>query len=609
MCKMRASGMFDAYEFSKRMRRIIDGNYSYRKILLLVILVGGIILYCGPSLAKWLYSSNTVEIKAFQDHCIEERLDNFRVDAAEYNLNILHDPPLETEHKYLPYIGNGIFAIPINTDGRLYIKNQKTLSLALRWRPLVSYSISQGSLLRETTVTHFVDGIVHRYQCFSDGYYIHSQYYAHRVLDGILVQDINIGNPSSLSQEIFFQLLINKHKSGFEESPVKISIDDAVHEFTMASAFVPSSEANKMIAVSILYKEPPKSIQLKARTSEKLTFFTSIQYSEPLVAKLYQVERTMTEKRCIDMMRRALLKHEKSLRDEHVDAWRSYWHTGLRISDSKAKDSLNGHKINSTMYYVLSQIPKSSTDLEKVIANNEDCYRGHHTLEAPRLWEDTGGIEGVNSVTRAWLITLEKQECHRLMTGGPAAVQQAMVLSLGGLRFSNQHLEFNIDPQYLHRDYLFRRISYGNVTHLNISVTVGDDNRAILGVALDRSDSTYFACDAGCLDDPVPLTQSYTNFPVKLTKPLTAILYVTSDYQHMQVLRNVLHVHAVDEAPAHDHHLMALHKHGHQLGGLPTFFWVSICFLIVVFHLFLFKIIITEYWGHQDRQRTRNYKI
>lgn len=93
----------------------------------------------------------------------------------------------------------------------------------------------------------------------------------------------------------------------------------------------------------------------------------------------------------------------------------------------------------------------------------------------------------------------------------------------------------------------FRRISYGNVTHVNISVLVGEDNRAVLGVALDRSDSVYYGCDAGCLDAPVPLSQFYTNFPVKLTKPLTAILYITSDHQHMQELRSALHVHEVDE--------------------------------------------------------------
>ena len=94
---------------------------------------------------------------------------------------------------------------------------------------------------------------------------------------------------------------------------------------------------------------------------------------------------------------------------------------------------------------------------------------------------------------------------------------------------------------------IFRRISYGNVTHLNISVIVNDDNRAVLAVALDRSDSVYYACDAGCLDPPVPLSQSYINFPVKLTQPLTAILFITSDFQHMQDIRNTLHVHAVDE--------------------------------------------------------------
>lgn len=78
--------------------------------------------------------------------------------------------------------------------------------------------------------------------------------------------------------------------------------------------------------------------------------------------------------------------------------------------------------------------------------------------DAPRLWKDTSTIDAVNEIVEAWLITLEKQGCHHLVTGGPAAVQQAIVLSLGSLRFSNQHLEFNIDPQYLHRDYLFRYI-------------------------------------------------------------------------------------------------------------------------------------------------------
>ena len=31
-------------------------------------------------------------------------------------------------------------------------------------------------------------------------------------------------------------------------------------------------------------------------------------------------------------------------------------------------------------------------------------------------------------------------------------------------------------------------------------------------------------------------------FPVKLTDPVTAVLYITSDYQHMQELKHTIHV-------------------------------------------------------------------
>lgn len=152
---------------------------------------------------------------------------------------------------------------------------------------------------------------------------------------------------------------------------------------------------------------------------------------------------------------------------------------------------------------------------------------------------------------------------------------------------------------------------YGNKTHLNISVTVQEDNKAVLRVALDRSDKDYYACDGGCLDTPVLLGPELATFPVKLTEPLTPILYVTYDKLHMEELRKAIHVREIGEAPAHEHHVIALHKHGHHLGGLPTFFWVSVSFLILIFHLFLFKLIYNEYCsgGSFDRQRFRYGKL
>lgn len=181
-----------------------------------------------------------------------------------------------------------------------------------------------------------------------------------------------------------------------------------------------------------------------------------------------------------------------------------------------------------------------------------------------------------------------------------------MILSFGSLRFSNQHLEYNIHPSKLHRDFLFRRINYGNMTHVNISVILQEDNKAALFVALDRSDKSYYACDAGCLDSPVQLGPYRKYFPIKLTEPLTAILYITADKQHMEDLRHAIHVKEVIEAPAHEDHVIALHKHGHSLGGLNPLFWISIIAVIVFFHLFLCRLIMNEFCDNGVSYRRLN---
>ena len=77
-----------------------------------------------------------------------------------------------------------------------------------------------------------------------------------------------------------------------------------------------------------------------------------------------------------------------------------------------------------------------------------------------------------------------------------------MMLSYGALKFAHDHLEFGTHPRDLHRDYFYRRINYGNETHINISVQVGEDNKALLYVSVDRANKQYYACDAGCLDLP-----------------------------------------------------------------------------------------------------------
>ena len=53
------------------------------------------------------------------------------------------------------------------------------------------------------------------------------------------------------------------------------------------------------------------------------------------------------------------------------------------------------------------------------------------------------------------------QGCHNLLGAGADGVMQAMVLSMGALKFSNQHLEFGMEPKDMHRDYVFRSVAVG----------------------------------------------------------------------------------------------------------------------------------------------------
>ena len=95
-----------------------------------------------------------------------------------------------------------------------------------------------------------------------------------------------------------------------------------------------------------------------------------------------------------------------------------------------------------------------------------------------------------------------------LYNSGAEGVLQAVLLSLGGLSFRTSedkilHMEFNVDPADLHRDYQFTNIRYGDQTLLNISVIVDESNYAVLHVS--SSADGFVASDAG-LSEPVALS-------------------------------------------------------------------------------------------------------
>ncbi|CAG7825676.1 unnamed protein product [Allacma fusca] len=601
---------------TRRLKRYVDVNYSYRKLFLIVVGVFALIWILGFR----LFPSEAPSVQEPAADCLTRKLYRFADESANYDTNIIHNPPLPEEKNYLPYVGNGYLGVGLYEEALISIKpqNGRTLSAALPFRPFVRVSVMDEEFRREAVISQYGRGTVHRQACieFGHGDSLETlvRYYAHRTYPTVLEQDVTIKNPGPTEAIVEFEQLGWTGDPPFTTGDVKkIQQGDEELSYLLGSGVIEINK--KLIGVAIVYKKVPNALTVKAKSSKSIRFITVVNYAYLSNRKEFETVQVNLMNKSEQELKRALSHSMQKFQDRHETAWQDLWSTGFYISPSRAINALNGDKINATMYYVLSQVrdplhevdvlPTQVTETKAVLSYSEGCYGGHHTLQAPSLWSNLETQSDVLSVTNLWLLTLEKLGCHNLLRAGAPGVMQGMVLSFGALKFSNQHLEFNTEPKDLHRDYLFRRVWYGNATHVNISVKVEADNKAVLFVALDRSDKDYYACDAGCLDSPIELSTEKKRFPVKVTDPATAVLYITSDRRHIEELRLSIHVKEVIEAPAHENHVISMHKHGSGYGAMSTMFWVSISLLIILFHLFLFHLVYTEYFGSQDKFRTR----
>ncbi|KAI8043367.1 uncharacterized protein KIAA2013 homolog [Drosophila gunungcola] len=629
-----AKSKFDAGDVMRRMKRLAEGTMSSYRRLFLLLLGLCMVFYMIPPIFRYIFLS-APEQKDPHSMCMDDRLTPFILQNYEFDANIRHVSPAKMpgERDFTPYVGNGYLGLEIAHDAFVNIKNGRSMQLPIRLQPVVSVTGGSNGE-KEATVVEYLTGMVHRFQCFA-GYFVSYTYYAHRTQPNIFMQELQITNTRNLIEDIeLIMPRVNLPK--LTKRTVALSEAYSVGMFTynelevLTGIMQPQPEnPSKSIVITIVKPQMDSKLQLRKRGTVRIVYPIAVQYSKPVPeAQVKGISETI-EQQASQTMIKLLQKLDSkasnpgsqnsinNYRQEHIDVWTDLWATGFTISTSKAENSLNGDRINATMYAVLSQVrsfefeemgASKKEDIAKALTYAEGCYDSYHTLQAENLWREMSNLQQLNSLVSSWMLTLEKQGCHNLIRAGASGVIQGMVLSFGSFRFSNQHLECNIHPKFLHRDFHFRRLNYGNKTHVNVTIIVKDDNKAVINVALDRSDRSYYACDGGCLDEPVLLTPNRRQFPVKLTEPLTAILYITEDKQHMEELHHAIHVKEVVEAPAHEQHLIALHRHGHQLGGLPTLFWVSVCAIIIVFHIFLCKLIIKEYCEPSDKLRYRYNK-
>jgi hypothetical protein len=424
---------------------------------------------------------------------------------------------------YIPFTGNGYIGISLNTKSGLVAKHVNSLSMSLKYNPLVSLYADEYSA-KEMTIVEFVPGLTHRIQCYQNGddcLSVRNTLYAHRTRPSVLIEEINFKNPSADS--VTFDVT-QTGAIDWKQTTNRIeTIQNQPFTFTKGVIDVIIDNKVKHLCISVATSKLPSQIEIKSHDlNTRFNVITVVKYStaflngkidslEPVLADLEQ----KTRNELLNMISISI----DNLKQEHTTAWNQIWNTGFGISNSLAVDAINGDQLNATIYNVLSNSRAPSVELtnQHDTVNNtvneikmENCYQSFSTLDIQKLWKLPMNEIELAGLTSIWMLTLQKHGCWSLVQMGASGILQAIVLSIGGLRFSNHHLDLNLNPKKIHRDYQFRNINYANLSLITIEIEVGNDNHAQIYVTLnDLIDTShnFYACDAGCIDPSVHLTK------------------------------------------------------------------------------------------------------
>ncbi|XP_050973213.1 uncharacterized protein KIAA2013 homolog isoform X3 [Labeo rohita] len=422
---------------------------------------------------------------------------------------------------------------------------------------------------------------------------IREEFVAHRSRPNVYLQRIHISNPTDRPVSIDVATESVSFRSTMEKMEDK--------EFVLSSGRV-LTEKKDTVLVVVATKRLGTKIQVSAKSEYSENLVSVIHTSEPTEAgKLDETLGKLREgvkREMVDVLR----ANVDELMQEHQQAWVDLFISGVEIRKITDAHTPSSRTVNNTLYYILSTSTAPLLDqslkaeeherLESSLNYADHCFSGHATMHAENLWpERLTNVAQILQLVNLWNLTFQKRGCKVLVAAGTHGMMQGMVLSFGGLQFTENHLQFQADPDVLHNSYSLRGIHY-NKDLINLAVLQDAEGKPFLHVSVKPQEKPVklYACEAGCMNEPVELTSELRGhtFPVMVTQPITPLLYISTDLTHLQDLRHTMHVKAI---LAHEDHMAK------QYPGLPFLFWFSVASLITLFHLFLFKLIYNEYCG------------
>lgn len=140
---------------------------------------------------------------------LENRLMMIQKSTNDLSGNIQHEPLKTNEKVYLPFVGNGLFGVVIKRDSVVHIRKDRVLTLPVMYHPIVWVEFELMS--KTAQALDYVSGTAYTVSCYMNDICITSQYYAHRTLPNIFVQDIEVVNPASYNAKVYLAREVFDH--------------------------------------------------------------------------------------------------------------------------------------------------------------------------------------------------------------------------------------------------------------------------------------------------------------------------------------------------------------------------------------------------------------
>ncbi|XP_046859129.1 uncharacterized protein KIAA2013 homolog [Xenia sp. Carnegie-2017] len=565
--------------------------------LLFLFLVAFIVFVFSPNLRNFHPTKYLGSYHIDQAYvCLENRIAHWKEDIASKDVMVLHKPLKSNEAFTFAFVGNGILGVSLNGNRHLYISDGKSISIEIPYESLLSFTVDEYKTWQEATVLDLRRGLVHNIHSYSKEkscVVVEHIIYANQEKPTLLVQEIIINNHVNGPVQVKFQHHGQKQlknsklfhenfsavKPGQSSIPLSVLITTINHPTKRDTDLVVAVGSSSIAPIETVPFESVKSLTFLTAVSSQ-----AVPQVKPTTNAQMKVQNSL-HKVVINNLKNAL-HQEESLREDHVSAWRKIWESGVTVAIHRHPDTPAGEIVNLTMYYVLSSLTTTISKSPLKYFPGK-CYQGVPTMHTALLWKSPYSETDISDLAMKWKTALTTQGCESFFDRGPVYLHQAMVLSFGGFTFASDHLEFAANPATLQTNIMFHHIEcYGNFIDVEVLVGQQLSQAAEIKVWAEKKQDTLFACEAGCQFPPVMLNSAGMTFPVKITSPVTPLLYISKNESHLFTLKNMDFI----QQAWKDTRFQSKQSQTY----LPATFWAFIAFLIIAFHLYLVKLIYSE---------------